>query len=447
MSRIGTVFSPARHRSLGVSLIEALVALAVMGFGMLGVMAMQSSMRQNSDIAKQRTEATRLAQAAIESRRTFTAMATTAGQAAWADLASQAPEDIAGTNATYTRTVTILDLGSGRSKNMIVDVQWVDRSGAPQSVRLASSITGSVPELAATIGIPAWGGTLVRRPSGRHPAIPAAAVDQRDGTSNFSPPGAAGLYWVFNNATANIDKICSMPGVCSTVYMRLLAGYVLFSTGATQPSAVMAEAPTGASVPLDVFVNYTTARTVVPPAPPLPPFGTTTPPCYKDVQATYIAYFCAVTVDPISGSMWTGQAYLDISPLPLASSAADASATRYRVCRYTPVRGCQPVVPSVSDPASGDGTWIYAATSPGSPTPSCTDPDPMAIPATPKRKLSNAEHPLNYVNVTESLVNQNFLLIRAGNGADPFHCPDDVIPSAPALNLINTSTWHHQPAS
>ncbi|MBK7261372.1 MAG: prepilin-type N-terminal cleavage/methylation domain-containing protein [Rubrivivax sp.] len=116
--------------SRGVSLIEALVALAVMAFGMLGVVAMQSSMRQNSDIAKQRSEATRLAHQAIESRRTFTVMTNTAGRLAWADLIDQAPQTIVGTNASYVRTATTPDLGSGRSKNLIVDVQWVDRNGA-----------------------------------------------------------------------------------------------------------------------------------------------------------------------------------------------------------------------------------------------------------------------------------------------------------------------------
>lgn len=68
-----------RARSRGVSLIEAVVALAVMGFGMLGIAAMQSSLRQNSDIARQRAEAARLASEAIEAMRSYSVVNAAAG--------------------------------------------------------------------------------------------------------------------------------------------------------------------------------------------------------------------------------------------------------------------------------------------------------------------------------------------------------------------------------
>ncbi|MBK9362618.1 MAG: hypothetical protein IPM99_16590 [Rubrivivax sp.] len=57
--------------------------------------------------------------------------------------------------------------------------------------------------------------------------------------------------------------------------------------------------------------------------------------------------------------------------------------------------------------------------------------------------MTNVEHPLNYLDLTESLINQNFLVIRAGDGATPFDCPADDA----ATPLINGNTWHHQPAS
>ncbi len=56
-----------RHpRQRGISLIEAVVALAVMAFGMLAFVGLQSSLRFNGDVAKQRAEAVRIAQEAIE---------------------------------------------------------------------------------------------------------------------------------------------------------------------------------------------------------------------------------------------------------------------------------------------------------------------------------------------------------------------------------------------
>ena len=398
-------------RQRGVSLIEAVVALAIMGFGMLGVVAMQIAMRQSSDISKQRTEASRLAHAAIEARRPVSAMTATAGQVAWTDLVSPGAETIAGANATYTRTVTILDTGSGRSKNFVVDVQWTDRSGVAQSVRLVSSIAGSMPELAMSVGVPAWGDSKVRNPRGRNPAIPPAAVDQGDGTSKFTPPGSTSS-WIFNNSTGYIEKSCNSAGVCTSVTWRLLAGFVAFQTGGTQPTPAEGENPTSSAFSLFAYVDVTS------------PVSTTIN-CFNEPFTNYYAYFCAVPVVPAGGAKWSGFSYLDGGSLNLASSLSDNNPGHYRVCRYTPVRNCQPAV----------GSTIWGAE--GS-TASCSGVSP-----TPSRKLTNIDHPLNYLDVTESLVNQNFLVIRAGDGTTAFQCPDD----DSSTPLIQSTTWNHQPSS
>lgn len=407
-------FLPARRHSRGVSLIEAVVALAVMGFGMLGVVALQASLRLNADISKQRTEATRLAHEALESRRQFTAMTATAGQLAWTDLTTLGEESITNPkfNATFKRTVTVVDVTSTRAKNIIVDVNWEDRTGVTQNVRLVSAATGAMPELGMTLGVPPLGGGKVRQPRGRHAAIPPAAVDQTDGTSKFFPPGAGSTYWVFNNSTGYIEKTCTAPAVCTTVYLRLVSGFVSFSTGSTQPTTAMAEAPSSPAFALDVYVDVTAT---------LP----TTTTCFKDVQVTTISYFCAVAVDPLNGSKWSGQVYLDGGSLNISSSISDDNNGHHKVCRYTPVRNCQPAVGSV----------IWGAPNA---TASCSGVDP-----TPSRKLTNEEHPLNYLNVTESLANQNFLVIRAGDGSTPFECPADDT----GTTLIQSNTWHHQPSS
>ena len=57
--------------------------------------------------------------------------------------------------------------------------------------------------------------------------------------------------------------------------------------------------------------------------------------------------------------------------------------------------------------------------------------------------ISNAQHPLNYLDVDSGLLNQNFLIIRAGDGTSAFDCPADDA-STP---FVNGNTWHHQPSS
>lgn len=372
----------------GVSLMEALVALAVMAFGMLGVVGMQATLRYNGDVAKQRSEAVRLAQERVENRRAYTVYDSVAGLDAYADLVSRAPEDIAGTNATYKLSEAVADLEGGQGKALIVTVSWKDRSDQTQQVQLGTNITKVLPELGGSLGVPAYGAPT-RLPSGRHSAIPRGAVDQGDGTSKFAPPGAGTVAWVFDNSTGYITFTCA-GATCTAANARLLAGFIGFATDATQPTPAMAELPPS-DAPLtliDVSVDQT-----------FPSTGTVS--CFEEYASTKVmAYYCAVPVDSVYGNKWSGQSLLAVTPL--ATSVADPAAASYRVCRYTPVRA-HPVVPAIS----------------------------------------NEEHPLNYANVTNALVQQNFLVIRAGDGTSAFTCPAD----DPSTPFVNGNTWHHQPSA
>ena len=77
-------------RSRGVSLIEALVALAVMAFGLLGVVGMQATLRFNADVSRQRAEAVRMAQEKMEEMRAFGVLGSVApaGEHGYADIIS-----------------------------------------------------------------------------------------------------------------------------------------------------------------------------------------------------------------------------------------------------------------------------------------------------------------------------------------------------------------------
>ena len=123
----------ARYRVNGVSLIEALVALAVMAFGLMGVAGLQASLRLNADVARQRAEAVRIAQEAIEDARSFSILQAPApaGKTAYDGLLATVPAttvtSLAGANTTYTLTRTLVVNAAQNYKTVTADVAWVDR--------------------------------------------------------------------------------------------------------------------------------------------------------------------------------------------------------------------------------------------------------------------------------------------------------------------------------
>ena len=394
-------------RERGVSLIEALVALAVMAFGILGVVGVQLTLRNNADIAKQRAQAVRIAQEAIEDWRGFTTLTLplpTGHALAFEAIASAAtttvPTASAGVaNTTYTITRWVEETTEPRGKAVRIQVAWTDRTGATQDVELSTRISGILPELSGAVSLP--GRSLNNQQlGGRHGGVPVDAVDQGDGTSNFAPPGApSGVTWVFSNTTGVITSICvALPApatstTCTAQNATLLAGFVRFALGGSTPTV----APTGANAefPTDLVPTalISTLDLEVRTGPP-----SVTHPCYVSAVATstYMRYACAVELPAPPATSWTGTSFL--TGLPLASSiAAGASNTDYRVCRYTPATSASAAVP-------------------------------------------NIDHPFEYTNVSSSLQNQNFLVIRAGDGTTAFTCPGDG--SSP---LVNGNTLPHQP--
>ena len=377
----------------GVSLIEALVAMAVMAFGMLGVLGMQATLRSNSDISKQRSEAVRIAQAAMEDHRGYSVLDISAGSRAYVGIVSAAAASAAQTNAntTFQRTDTVVayPATSGQQpymapfKNIVVDITWNDRGNVIQAVRINSIIAGVAPEIAAALVAPGEG-SVGQNPGGRNRTVPATAVDLGNGTSKFVPPGAAtGVSWIFNNSTAVIKQVC-LADVCTDFGGRLLAGYVRFATGAAQPTSVESRSPPDAAATPGTSVRVTLTD---------PSTGAVD--CYQGAPSSipYVAYFCALPVN--TANTWSGRA--TVEGLSLAANSSGAGAALYRVCRYTTSR------------------WNTAT--------------PLVL---------NPDHPYNYSGVETSLIDQNFLVIRAGNGGTAFTCPDDSLPLG--------RTMGHQPS-
>lgn len=418
----------------GVSLVEAIVAMAVMAFGMLAIVGLQSTLRQNADVAKQRSEAVRIAEQAIEEWRGYSVMPTTAGLKAYDDLALGALPDVplSGTNANYTLRQTVTAFAPGL-KSLRAEVSWVDRAGQPQSIVLNTIIAAADPALSGRLTMAPGGGAALP-PQGRHAAIPVVAKDLGGGLSGYKPPAPGGaVVWVFNNLTGVIVGVCNSVvtgqaslsaadvASCSNNANGLpLSGFVRFSTGAVQPTAADAENPASSVLNLEVMI------------PNISSSGNANPAysCYSDAPISYllaatrttVAYHCAILFSAGAPLVWSGTS--ELSPLPftvdlptpppvyvpwtLASSGSDGDATRYRICRYTP--------------AASD-----------------TDPVP------------NRLHPRQYSNVdaTQPLTNQNFLVIRAGNfsgtSGGAFTCPTDVAADPAHGDFVNSNTLPHQP--
>jgi Tfp pilus assembly protein PilV len=421
----------------GVSLIEAVVALAVVGFGLLGFVGLQSSLRFNGDVAKQRSEAVRIAQEAIEGWRAYATVEPDGALADYAEIATVAQTDVVGetTNTTFKLTRTVCDETTHcggeadptepRRKTVVVDVEWLDRNGDTQTVQLSTTIAAVPPEIAGTLSLPD-AGTPTRMPRARHPAVPVVAKDLGGGKSAFKPPGAPGglVAWVFDNLSGMIVGVCTNVATaqdaltagdvssCSDNALGYpLSGFVRFATGSTQPTAADAENPTGTGLALNVeLVDLTSTGN------PDPTFA-----CYARAPQTaigggdYVRYFCAVffpvgTQEPT----WSGTSQLvpaGGTPWVIADDAADAAIDRYKVCRYTPATSDSDDIP-------------------------------------------NGLHPRRYVDVGEKvdgaitlpLTNQNFLVIRAGDGTTPFQCPTDVAADPGAGDFVNSNTLLHQPA-
>jgi Tfp pilus assembly protein PilV len=381
----------SRKPKRGVSLLEALVAMAVMAFGILGVMGMQLTLRSNADMAKQRSQATRIAQEKLEQWRSFSVLASTPSHFAYADIVTPPADTVTPLDRSTTYQVTGQVTDHPGHKTLSVEVSWVDRNTETQKVSLASMVSEVHPEFAASMVVKS-SGTPTANPLGRHRSIPMAARDFGDGHSGFKPPQGAGgtVAWLFNNESGLIDLCtttvasngdinsrsdlanCSGLNQPTTAYM-LLAGYVRFATSLTQPNAYSVLFAFGPEFPVPELQVVQTA----------PAAFAQNVPCFRLDAALSSSdssvYYCAVKVNRIA-PMWSGSVqFLSFETSPnalLATSLAENRNNYFKVCRFQAVG--------------------------------------------------------SYTNQTVGLRNENYVVIRAGDNASSFFCQPSV-------------SWTHQP--
>jgi len=415
----------------GVSLIEALVALAVLSFGMLAVVGVQATLRLNSDVAKQRSEAVRIGQEAMEQLRTYTQLATDPDgmRQGFSDIVSTASVAVGGytTNTNYTVQRTVRDDPATGLKSLQLTVRWQDRQGTVQSIRLDSQVARIEPTLtAAAVNSGAYRQPALK-PQSRHLAIPAAAKDVGGGFSALKMPGQNGAasttVWVFNNATGFITGVCTVAAGLTTSALsagdvaacrdntlaHLLSGYVRFFTTARQASAADAENPLSRALNLDISLTLADARVPI---------------CFDDAPATTTAalaqtavtYYCLIPAN--ASRTWAG--YSTVVPAPFVNDPTSAWAVpvkgltaetpiTHQVCRYTPAANDSEVVPNWQHP------YLYGIEY------NNETRQRIAVPMPP-------------------LVNQNFLIILTGT-----NCPTDVPADPTRGDFVNSNTLLHRP--
>ncbi|MFG6441178.1 type IV pilus modification PilV family protein [Roseateles sp. LKC17W] len=431
----------------GVTLIEALVALVVMSFGMVALVGLLGNLRYSGDIAKQRGEAMRIAQAELELLRSFSTLTKPAGAAANirdydqdllpAVAARTVPAENTNTVFQLARTVRPLVQGvtlpagvnepqTLRAQAVSVTVGWEDRSGAQQQLVLDTIISRAAPVFSLAMGVapPSSG---LRLPDKRNPVIPQSAKDLGNGASAFRPGGGSSAVWVFNNRTGVITGVCEIPvdQAVSTLMASdvescrnntvgyLVSGTIRFSLGdtpdATAPQSTALPQPLNASLNLTPSQFKTRRNGVLVLAPggdyPVSPNHV----CFSDAPEagattrTAVNYSCLVHPNTQSPRNWWGQ-------LLLTGLSLGATSSTYKVCRY-------------SADYNGNG-YTHIPT---------TDPEGLD-------KIDNEEHPAAYQRVSYSLARQNFLVVR-GDAV----CPGAPAPDASAGVFVDYSTVQMQP--
>ena len=155
----------------GFSILEALIALVLVAFGLLTLMGVTMKLARSEDVARQRGEAARLAQERIEAIRSYTQIDTSATTLAWADLASGndsiVNSDDYSTNTTFNRSWQLLGATTDPMRQLRVTVNWLDRTNTAQTLSYGTVISQTDPKDVGSLGFPLPANTTLKRPKNR----------------------------------------------------------------------------------------------------------------------------------------------------------------------------------------------------------------------------------------------------------------------------------------
>lgn len=231
----------SRYRNRGFSINEALVALLVLSFGILALVAMTARLYGGATDAKNAAEAMMLAEERVEAMRSFRDNAAWQAFSAGSQAISTAGYGGAGSNVEYTRVVSLGWAVTDPFRPVNVAVSWVDRSGNAQTVSIASVISKTLVADSGYLAFPLPQNTNLKRPFNRALNIPIPAINIGDGKSALNFPGLGGYnYVVFDNVSGGVVKLCNISGTptadninsvlngeaCSVVKGYLVSGYI-----------------------------------------------------------------------------------------------------------------------------------------------------------------------------------------------------------------------------
>ena len=169
-------FSMSRRR--GFVLIEALVALLIIAFGVVAITQLQVLSLFGSSEAKARSEAMALSQVKLESLRNLVEKSKFTGDPM---TSSESPVSAAGQYASYSMTWTVTAPTGGLEQRLLtLNTSWTDSKGVAQAIVLNSVIAWDDPSLQASASA-GLGGTLIS---------PTGAAKRMEKTI----PGQSGVY-------------------------------------------------------------------------------------------------------------------------------------------------------------------------------------------------------------------------------------------------------------
>lgn len=237
----------------GFSLIEALIALVVTSFGLLAIAGVGLKLAHSEDVARQRGEATRLAQEQIENFRSFTQLAAEPGRNAWASMggATTSDEIINGadysTNTVFKRSWQVFDSVDDPWRRVSVTVAWADRvkgDAEPQSITFNSIISKTDPFDSGALAFPLPGNTTLKRPKNRSLNIPVPATDLGNGQSVVQMGSFAVVFdnaagWVVKTCEGKVVKtVADLETGCIDSNAYIVAGYVSLSGTSSFPAGL-----------------------------------------------------------------------------------------------------------------------------------------------------------------------------------------------------------------
>jgi type II secretory pathway pseudopilin PulG len=488
-----------RRRHSGFALIEALISLLVVAFGMLAIGAFHFTLSRSADIAKQRTEATRIAQSHIDRVRSFVSRASdgslsdgrltytedlAVGTVDTCPLPPTTPPPrclprVSGTmtNATFLPRLIVspptlpVPAGGESYRWVNVSVTWADRTGVDQSVSLTTAVSDGESSSLRGLASGSGGAATTLRPRNRNINVPYPAVNLAGGaTSAFAPPPGS-VVFIFDNNSGSVLGRCEgiaaptegatltpASSGCSAIDAYIVSGYVRFKTSGATADRDNIDQPSDLSDPsqplmptvYDAVTNTFTSQ-------PLTFNSSSTGyapsglrggvECYAQEQATLrnsSGFEVNVAINPV-----TGTTYPSGDPLaPPSGYVLTGNPPRFiaYTCIVEPIdhdsNAATPKVWSaeitLNALTTGSRGWAIGTSS--------SDFKVCRFTSDYNRDnvLSNSEHPRYYRRVSGALDNQNYLVLRGGSSHP---CPPDIAADPTTSNYQDTNSARHQPTS